>query len=565
MSDDAVYKWITLPDKPNVWTRSCWGGERFFHQYSRWTKGHADAIGIATFQALGINSSVIKALAEPAAIAARWVGPLLGASVELGVHPDLDPWLGAWVYTTSNDSSEAENWARDSTRFYECKPGQPLEQRVEEVRGERTLDAATSARPCTLHWIFGPGDTHALIAHGTHYIYDGQSNLSHVELIMAFLARHVKSGSAESGLQEIRAYKWGTETSRLPRCLPECIGISPSDSDDAQSEKILGPELAGHGPSLGLPPQRMEPRGEMGYAFNERRRLPTDVTAGFNRACRSLGFTSGHGLDAARHVAVWAVRAADAKAAGEDIENTHIINFMLPVDYRRYFKKEFLGQPYICTGTAGFTTEISLDHIRAKESEAEGSDAHLDRAFKEVGPLLAQQYRAVADDRELIKGMRPVTEMLGVDNEEFPPFEAINPGDAYTSLGKLESRMRVNYSQDGSTQAPDVIRLLDWFNTSRLTRPQMGLHTWVWKGSITLNVNWSDHYDAQYIKRYVDTVEGIIRRMAAAYGTEKPAGGATVTTSSGASLSNLGGRPGQVLAPRLRKPCTCQQHLRARL
>lgn len=35
----AIYRWQQLADEPATYARSCWGGERFFHQYSRWTKG----------------------------------------------------------------------------------------------------------------------------------------------------------------------------------------------------------------------------------------------------------------------------------------------------------------------------------------------------------------------------------------------------------------------------------------------------------------------------------------------------------------------------------------------
>ena len=84
------------------------------------------------------------------------------------------------------------------------------------------------------------------------------------------------------------------------------------------------------------------------------------------------------------------------------MEETHIINFMLPIDFRRYFKSEYLGKPYICTGTAGFTTEVDLQLIAPKDGETMGEKAWLLRAWKDVGPELAKQYNAVANDRDII-------------------------------------------------------------------------------------------------------------------------------------------------------------------
>ena len=46
-------------------------------------------------------------------------------------------------------------------------------------------------------------------------------------------------------------------------------------------------------------------------------------------------------------------------------------------------------------------------------------------------------------------------------HNSWPPFEMINPGDAYTSLGKLESRLRTNYAADGGANGAPVVQILD--------------------------------------------------------------------------------------------------------
>jgi len=70
---------------------------------------------------------------------------------------------------------------------------------------------------------------------------------------------------------------------------------------------------------------------------------------------------------------------------------------------------------------------------------------------------------------------------------------------------------------------------------SRLTRPQMGLHTWLFGGRIHLNTNHSAHYERAYIARYVDVVEQLIVHAAETYG--------------GASKSNAPAKTGKGLEP----------------
>ncbi|KAL9940293.1 hypothetical protein V8E36_000998 [Tilletia maclaganii] len=220
---------------------------------------------------------------------------------------------------------------------------------------------------------------------------------------------------------------------------------------------------------------------------------------------KSRGFALSHAFDAARHTAVYFIRQKKAEETGKPLKPTHMVNFLSPIDCRRFFRGRHQGKHYVTVGTAAFNTVVPIKDL-AREPGQSDADWQQD-IFVKCLASLAPQYLAAANDWRLIKGVAGGATLLGCEKPAEPQGK-IDVSDAYTSIGLLESKLKTEFTNKAGEK---VLSFLDFTHSPRQTGNQMCLHSWNVRGETVLSANYSDCYDHEYTRTFLETMAGVLR------------------------------------------------------
>ncbi|KAK0563791.1 hypothetical protein OC861_004637 [Tilletia horrida] len=496
--EQQAFRFQRAPDKPNALVRRLWGEELFFWVFAKWTNNAADTAAVFHFTAPGVD---VRKYARSAWLRVRFEAPLIGAKVVKGALPHLPAHLPYWQYDIPDSFDQVSAWADATFQMVEQEEGKSDAQVVDELRNDLMARPVSDDYPATGYLYIGK-ERNTFIFNSGHFLADGTAFLSVVDMFWQALAE-----SADVDLNEqVRKLKWGSEVESLPPTVSEAMGFGPTCEDKQVMLQLIAPLIEGRLPSLTLVPHRDVLKGRLGTNAILQYKLDPTETKQINNAIKSLGFNFSHALDAARHTALYFIRAKIAEEADLPLEETHIVNFLSPINCRKFFRGKYADKPYVSVGCAAFNTEVPMAALarRPGQSDVEWQQHIFSTCLK----VLAPQYIAVGNDWRLIQGVAPGTTLLGCEKPAVPSTEEPGLSDAYTSLGLLESKIKTDYT---NAAGETVLSFSDFALSSRQTSCQVALHTWNVRGTTVFSANYNDRFDEDYIRNYLDIIVGVLR------------------------------------------------------
>ncbi|KAK0522619.1 hypothetical protein OC834_006218 [Tilletia horrida] len=498
LSEEAKpFRFQPSPDNPNALIRRLWGAELFYWVFAKWTNNGADTVCVMHFLAPGVD---VRKYARSAWLKTRYEAPLLGGKIVKGALPNLPKHLPYWYYDVPRNYADASQWADATFKLVEQQDGKDDLQVIDELRLDLLASKVSDDYPATCYVYLGK-ERYTFIYHFGHFVSDGASAMSVTNLFWQALA-----DSADVDLNEqVRNLPWGTEAQSLPPTVCDAMGLGPTIKDTQIMLQLVGPIVEGHLPSLTLLPQRSQRTGRDGTCTIMQLRMDEKESKQIYAAMKARGFALSHAFDAARHTAVYFIRAKEAEQTGKPLKQTHMVNFLSPIDCRRFFRGKHKGKPYVTVGTAAFNTEVPIKDLGREPGQ---SDEDWQQAiFIKCLASLAPQYLAVANDWRLIKGVAGGATLLGCEKPAEPQGK-VDVSDAYTSIGLLESKLKLDYFNQAGEK---VLSFLDFTHSPRQTGNQMCLHSWNVRGTTVLSANYNDCYDSEYTKLFLETMAGVLR------------------------------------------------------
>ncbi|CAD6892406.1 unnamed protein product [Tilletia controversa] len=498
LSEEAKpFRFQRSPDNPNALIRRLWGAELFYWVFAKWTNNGADTVCVMHFLAPGVD---VRKYARSAWLRTRYEAPLLGGKIVKGALPKLAKHLPYWYYDVPRNYADASQWAETTFQFVEQQEGKDDLQVIDELRLDLLSTKVSDDYPAMCYVYVGK-ERNTFIYHFGHFVSDGASAMSVTNLFWQALA-----DSADVDLnEEVRNLPWGSEAENLPPTVCDAMGLGPTVKDTQVMLQLVAPIVEGHLPSLTLLPQRTQRTGRDGTCTIMQLRMDQTESKQIYSAMKARGFALSHAFDAARHAAVYFIRAKEAEETGKPLKPTHMVNFLSPIDCRRFFRGKHKGKPYVTVGTAAFNTEVPIADLGREPGQ---SDQDWQQAvFTKCLSVLAPQYLAAANDWRLIKGVAGGATLLGCEKPAEPQGK-VDVSDAYTSIGLLESKLKLDYVGKSGEK---VLTFLDFTHSPRQTGNQMCLHSWNVRGETILSANYNDCYDAEYTKMFLETMAGVLR------------------------------------------------------
>ncbi|KAK0543109.1 hypothetical protein OC846_006530 [Tilletia horrida] len=500
--EQKPFRYQNPPGNPNALVRRLWGAELFFWVFSKWTDGAFDIIGTWNFSAPEVD---LRKYARAAWIRCRFQNPQMAVKVVKGALPDYPAHLPYWSYHIPQSFAEVEAWADATFHFIEQEDGKDDDQVAEEWRLRLQQEKIDDEHLFRCYIYIGKESNRFLI-HFSHACGDGASAFINGSQFYSAL-----NDSLDIDLNEqVRNLPWGKEVADLPPSLPDAMGLGPTVNDQDVMVELLKPLLEGHLPSLTLVPQRKERQGPIGVCRVMRVTLDPAEVKQLGAVMKSVGCSLSHAFDAARHTAIYYMRAKDAEERGLKYKETHLVNFLAPIECRRFFQGRHRGKPYVTMANVCFNTEVPLAGLGRKEGQSDADWRH--DVFETCLKTLVPQFAAVQDEWRLVTALAGGVSLFGVEKPlDVSAALTAEPGDSYTSIGRIESLIKLEYKTRSGQRS---VRVNDFGFSPRQTNPSMCLHSWSMRGNAVFSANYNDCYDEEYTRLFLDTILSVLREAA---------------------------------------------------
>ena len=517
--------------EPGVWTRGLWGNEVFQERRADAT-GRSEDMITSTLLELPPAYDMRKFIDVFRLTCAnvRFNSPLIATAVRRGIsRPELMPNI---VYVIPKSYADVEEWLQQYLQVEQPSTdeerAQSITQRILALRrrlSNENLDVARRARNLYLV-LSGRPEEHAMVgvvsycAHATSDAFSEAKMLDHQLQRIAQIEQAGVWPLPPSHELHPSNLPWGQEVKNLPLTVHELFDVPVDACNFDEARAAAARLLAGY--SLRLDKGREHGLGKAPTS-QTRIQLTEEETAAVHAAARAHGWSVTHVVDAARHLAYMHMRREYIESDKPKLETLHV-DFLVPLDPRRYISPERHEGTVGCNLTVGFGTAIPLmDAYYVPASKQLGENPKLRaselsevRALKTVTSKLCEQYtRAQNRITENVQSISAYLYDLMYLTDKFPPMD-ISP-EGFSSVGVVDRLIPLQHTLPGI----GTIHVRDWAIGLTMTRHifsmQFSMHIWTVANRLSLSVVHTDQFSVEYVETFLRTMRNVLLRFSRAW------------------------------------------------
>ncbi|KAI0041518.1 hypothetical protein FA95DRAFT_691001 [Auriscalpium vulgare] len=479
--------WTVLVDRPETtYSRPLLGSELLCDQFAQFYDGLAEPVMGVTFTSM-LPHDELEARTRKAFARLRFVSPVIAATLE-NVH---DTHLRSFVYTATSDVSGIQLWARESLIVrHEAMDVEAFIASINQTKLPYVLSDGTQ-QILRAYLYLGPaegGNKHAIFFHGSHTLMDARPTFAALSLLLEFMS--------DDALGPLEEWEWGSEWKALPAGPVTATGGPKEDYEGAglalknRAVETMTSKLASHS----LDPQRQEAQ-VAGRPVRVRVIVPADTSSKLLKAAKGLGYTVTHLFEAAQALAIFAINPP----SDEDKPEAHITWPQSIISLSKW-------QVPPHNTKAHFVGTLTLVPTKVRYVDVLWSESPKGRLL-----ALMQHARAQYDFYLKNPHLPHFTAAMVTLNPPREPGISRNPfATTITNLGVVEQTIPTEWHIRGVTGTPGdgvpAITVQEMAFGHRLTQPNPLTHIWTMHSQMYVQVEASDHWDKDYLQKYVEEI-----------------------------------------------------------
>ncbi|KAI0052058.1 hypothetical protein FA95DRAFT_1511280 [Auriscalpium vulgare] len=472
--------WTVLPDRPvPTYSRPLLGSELLVDQFALFYDGLAEPAMGLTFTS-PLPHDELEARTRKALARLRFVSPGIAATLEYVNNAKTR----SFVYTPTSDVSKIALWAQESLVVrHETMDVEAFIAGINQTKLPYVLSDGTEQILRTYLYL-GP-EEHAIFFHGSHTLMDARPTFGALSLLLEFMT--------DDTLGPLEEWGWGTEWAALPVGPVTATGGPREDYEGAgmalmkRAVETMTSEL----PTHSIVPARQEV-GVAGRPVRVHVVIPADKSAKLLKAAKAGGFTVTHLFEAAQALAIFIVNPPPEEEKSE----AHITWPQSLVALSKW-------QVAPHNTKAHFVGTLSLVPTKTRYVDIPWSEQPKAQLLS-----LMQHVRAQYEFYLTNPHLPHFTAAAVALN---PPLEPGISRNAFattsTNLGVVEQTIPLEWRlRTANGDAGPALTVHEMAFGHRLTQPNPLTHVWTMHSQMHVQVEASDHWDQNYLQRYLDEI-----------------------------------------------------------